>query len=77
MAILSLLIPIIAPGLTGGALGVILGVLKSPAAKPVIALLKSAVKGEHLSDEEKEFVRNYNSSMTQAESNYLAMHGRR
>lgn len=48
----------------GGSLGVALGILEDPVANQILKLawgcLRAASKGEHLSSEEKEWIRDYN-----------------
>jgi len=49
----------------GGSLGTILGFLKDPLVNKVLGFslkkLSSLAKGEHLSEEEKDFIKKYNS----------------
>lgn len=69
---------LLAPGLLGGSVGVVLGILQSPLAGPVATLAKAAAEGKHLSDDEKEFIKQYNNpeGMEKTDKDYFSIHGR-
>lgn len=54
------LLQIVAPGALGGVLGSILGVFQTPGAGIVIAAGKKLARGDHLSAEDKVFIKQYN-----------------
>lgn len=54
------LLQILAPGLLGGTLGTIIGILQTPGVGIIIAASKKAAHGDHLSEEDKAFIHEYN-----------------
>jgi hypothetical protein len=68
----------VAPGILAGGLGSVLGVLQTPIAKEILDMGKKMAKGEHLSDEEKAWAKDYHdtSHLTASGANYYSIHGR-
>jgi len=58
-AIIALL-QVVAPGLLGGTLGTILGVFQTPGAGAIIAIGKRLARGDHLSEESKQILKEHN-----------------
>lgn len=51
---------LVAPGLLGGSLGVVISILRHPLAGKVTKIAKGAAHGDHLSDADKKFIKKYN-----------------
>jgi hypothetical protein len=68
VTVIAILSSLALPGTAGAVLGLVLGILKNPAAKPAFRiaseLSKKLVKGDHLSNEDKKFIKDYNNGMT-------------
>jgi hypothetical protein len=58
-AIIAML-ELFAPGILGGIGGTLLGIFQTPEAGMIIAAGKKAARGDHLSEEDKQFVHQYN-----------------
>jgi hypothetical protein len=58
---------IVAPGLLGGSLGVVISILRHPMAGKVAKIAKGAARGEHLSQADKTFIKKYNTGRTDAQ----------
>lgn len=59
-AIVIAALQVVAPGLLGGALGSLLGVLQMPGIGAVLKVGKKMANGDHLSEEDKEYIHKYN-----------------
>lgn len=62
IGILITVLEVAAPSLLTGAGGVLIGYLQNPLAAGVIKLGRRLAKGDHLNEEEKKFIHEYNKS---------------